>query len=1055
MTLAALGVSVVCSAALVFDGPQDNLPNKVRPVPPPGIELPAADRERLQAGADKVGAAIESLRGKLKDKPALADLLTDVEVYHKAVHDALKYNEFFNAREIAVADRLLERGMERARALEEGKAPWTTSTGLVVRGYRSKIDGSVQPYGLVVPASYQPGGPHRHRLDFWFHGRGETLSELNFIDGRERLPGEFTPRDAFVLHPYGRYCNANKLAGEVDAFEALDHARRNYSIDENRLVVRGFSMGGAACWQFAVHHAGLWAAAAPGAGFSETPDFLRVFQNETLEPTPYERALWHLYDCTDYAANLFNCPVVAYSGENDKQKQAADIMARAMDAESLPLVHVIGPKTGHSYHPQAKDEINRRIDSIVAAGRDPVPRRVRFTTWTLRYNQMLWVTVDGLERHWQRARVDAEIASDQEVRVTTENVTAITLAMPPGLCPLDATKRPIVHLDGQAIQTDRVQSDRSWAVHFRRTDRKWTETHTQVDGVLRKRHGLQGPIDDAFMDGFVMVRPTGKPLHEKVGAWVAGEFEHATTHWRRQFRGEAPVKADTEITDADIASSNLVLWGDPQSNRVLARIAEQLPIRWTAKDIRVGEAEAAAAFDADHHAAIMVYPNPLNPRRYVVLNSGFTFREYDYLNNARQAPKLPDYAIVDLTTPPNSRWPGRIAAADFFNEQWEVSSPRTATAATATIATVASAAGRSGPPRGYSIPLVDLAADKHRQVVVDREPGQYLGHPSTVLLEDGKTILCVYPKGHGRGAIVYKRSSDGGRTWSDRLPTPASWATSRETPTIHRTVDASGRRRLIMWSGLYPARLAISGDDGATWGELEPAGDWGGIVVMGFVEPSRSRPGRYLAMFHDDGRFFASQPAQKKPVVFTLYTTTSDDGGLKWSQPQSVFASSDVHLCEPGCIRSPDGKQLAVLLRENSRTRNSHVIFSNDEGETWTTPRELPGSLTGDRHVGRYAPDGRLFVSFRDTTHESPTKGDWVAWVGRYEDIVAGREGQYRVRLMDNTKGADCAYPGVDVLPGGTIITTTYGHWEQDQTPFVASVRLKLDELDAMAKGAR
>ncbi len=134
-------------------------------------------------------------------------------------------------------------------------------------------------------------------------------------------------------------------------------------------------------------------------------------------------------------------------------------------------------------------------------------------------------------------------------------------------------------------------------------------------------------------------------------------------------------------------------------------------------------------------------------------------------------------------------------------------------------------------------------------------------------------------------------------------------------------------------------------------------------------------------------------------------------------------------------FRSPDGKQIAVLLRENSRKLNSFVIFSDDEGETWSQPRELPGALTGDRHQGTYTADGRLFISFRDMTHDSPTRGDWVAWVGTYDDIVAGREGQYRVRLMDNTKGADCAYPGVIRLPDDTIVTTTYGHWTKDQSP--------------------
>jgi hypothetical protein len=368
-----------------------------------------------------------------------------------------------------------------------------------------------------------------------------------------------------------------------------------------------------------------------------------------------------------------------------------------------------------------------------------------------------------------------------------------------------------------------------------------------------------------------------------------------------------------------------------------------------------------------------------------------------------------------------------------------------------TLLTLAGPSPAADPPRGYSIPLLDLSGQTGRHIVVDREAGQYLGHPTTVLLEDGKTILCVYPKGHGKGAIVYKKSTDGGKTWSDRLPTPKSWATSLEVPTIHRVVDAAGKKRLIVWSGLYPARLAVSEDDDKTWGELKPAGEWGGIVVMGFVERLKT-PGHYLAMFHDDGRFFALKSAQKKPVEFTLYKTFSTNGGLTWSKPEAVFRSTDVHLCEPGCVRSPDGKQLAVLLRENSRRKNSHVIFSDDEGKTWTEPRELPGSLTGDRHTAKYAPDGRLFLSFRDTTLESPTKGDWVAWVGTYDDIVKGKEGQYRVRLMRNYKGADCAYPGVEVLPDGTIVTTTYGHWAKDEPPYVVSVRLKLDELDRMAR---
>lgn len=355
------------------------------------------------------------------------------------------------------------------------------------------------------------------------------------------------------------------------------------------------------------------------------------------------------------------------------------------------------------------------------------------------------------------------------------------------------------------------------------------------------------------------------------------------------------------------------------------------------------------------------------------------------------------------------------------------------------------------PAHDGSLVWIDLADQPHRQVVVDRQKGQYLGHPTTVLLENGKTLIVVYPMGHGRGAIVMKRSEDGGETWSERLPVPSSWATSQEVPTLYRVIDPKEKRRLILFSGLFPIRMTFSEDEGRTWTEFHPIGDFGGIVAMASLVELRTGKGHYMAMFHDDGRFLHKNG--KLTETMTLYQTFSWDGGLHWSDPQEIFASDQVHLCEPGAIRSPDGKQIAVLLRENRRVRHSHVVFSTDEGKTWSSPVEVPLSLTGDRHTGKYLPDGRLFVSFRDRTPDgkSPTEGDWVGWVGTYEDILSGRDGQYRVRLMDNKKDWDCGYPGVEVLADGTIVTTTYGHWTASEPPYIVSVRLTLSELDRMA----
>lgn len=360
---------------------------------------------------------------------------------------------------------------------------------------------------------------------------------------------------------------------------------------------------------------------------------------------------------------------------------------------------------------------------------------------------------------------------------------------------------------------------------------------------------------------------------------------------------------------------------------------------------------------------------------------------------------------------------------------------------------------KSSMPLGYAIPVVDLDKKPDHHVVIDREPGQYLGHPTTVLLEDNTTMLIVYPKSHGRGAIVMKRSLDAGLTWGDRLPTPESWATSLEVPTLYRVENRDGKKRLIMFSGLYPVRMAASDDDGATWSELEPIGDFGGVVAM--ADLIRMKNGTYAAFFHDRGRYLTKDGTDQGWMK--VFQCASVDGGLTWSNPEYVTSHAEAHLCEPGLIRSPDGNEIAMLLRENSRKYNSFIVFSNDEGITWSEPEELPASLTGDRHKLRYANDGRVVAVFRDTAHISETWGDFVAWVGTYENLKSRAEGQYRIRLKDNKHGpaekipsADCGYPGLELLPDGTFVATTYGHWDAGEQPYILSARFKLDEIDGM-----
>jgi predicted esterase len=644
--------------------------------PPPGVAIPEKDRAELTAGAAELGKEIAVLK-LAKLGGGLGELIPDVEVFHKAVDWALRYDEFYDVKQVATARTLLAEGKARAAALRDGKAPWTTQTGPVVRGYRSKIDGSVQPFGVVVPATWKgPADKTPRPTWIWNHGRGDTLSELAFIAGRMKSPGEFATDANIVVHPYGRYCNATKFAGEVDVFEALDAAAGAYPVDRSRLVNAGFSMGGASAWHLGVHHSGLWAVTHTGAGFAETAEYAGVFAAGKTPPPWWEVILYRWYDATVAVANFANHPVLAYHGSEDKQTQATVVMNRYAEKEGVKIEEFIGPGVGHKYEPETKKKIAEKIDSLLAARKNEPHKKFRLVTYSpavasagsvVKSTECPHAMLISLEKSWERAEFSYEFKPDDSLHIQTRNVAGFWFTGTPKNTWVDGVK---------ALEAPGL------IVPFLKVNGRWTvDPRTEGRATPLKNGNTCGPIDHAFMDSFVFVKPTGAALNSKLGEWTQRELTHATKQWRAIFRGDAPSVDDSKLNDAQIQNSNLILWGDPSSNAVLKKIADKLPVKWTKDGLELpltskNEVSGLLRFggkkyDAATHMPILIFPNPLNPRRYIVLNSGFTFsRACASGTNSLQTPKLPDWAIVDTTVPPDDKFPGKIVDAGFFDEQW-------------------------------------------------------------------------------------------------------------------------------------------------------------------------------------------------------------------------------------------------------------------------------------------------------------------------------------------------------------------------------------------------
>lgn len=595
------------------------------------------------------------------------DRRADAAVFAKGINWALSYDTALQPADLALIRKAQGRGVERADALIARRTPWSTKKGKVVRGFTSSIDGSTQPYGVIVPQSYD--GKKPMRLDVVLHGSSKPagMSELKFMarfdegDASGTGPGA----DYIELHPLGRVENCYRWAGETDVFEAIEAACRNYRIDRDRIVLRGMSMGASGTWHLGLKHPDRFVAIGPYCGyvdthrFSETPipGFIKVGPLP-----PHQETGLHMLDSVDYAANAGIVPAIAAIGDKDTFFQAHVIMGEAFAKEGLQMVNLISPGTGHVIDPVTHAEQMRRIAGHAEKGLDHDPRQIRFVTWTLKYNRCHWLELLGLGRHYERAEFRGDVTGNGIEVSEVRNITRFAVHRPVSRMRISGTEIALpAHQSADVLVF--TQSHGAWRCDGRRDE-------VVLPG---KRPGLQGPIDDAFAAPFLCVRGTGKPWNAEVDAWAAASLRRFEYEWARYMRGELPAKNDVEVTGADVRDKHLILFGDPGSNSWLAKTLPKLPLTWTRDEIRLGD----RAQSSRDHAPVFICASPIAPDRYIVINSGHTFHEAEFAAfNYLLFPRLGDWAVMKIAQgaepwKPGARsFPGEVVRAGYFDEDW-------------------------------------------------------------------------------------------------------------------------------------------------------------------------------------------------------------------------------------------------------------------------------------------------------------------------------------------------------------------------------------------------
>ncbi|MFW6189477.1 MAG: NPCBM/NEW2 domain-containing protein [Planctomycetota bacterium] len=710
----------------------------------------------------------------------------------------------------------IQRNFARLRAGEPAVFP---DGEPFLRAYFSRTDGVLRPYGVCVPPGYERG--RRYPLI------------LRIFEAKEGGLDDFPPAACYggAISVSAQYASAGPRSriGERSVLDLVSDVKEAYDIAEGRVYLAARGGAAAAAWNLIAHHPDLFGGAVMFGS-----------QAACLEPPlpaegPFRKPMEYLAEAfcpINFAENLSQARIIILQNAATEtgQLRRTRRLANRLRELQYDVEYLEFPLKPRQSFPEWTWQY--AIASLLGKGPPDGPRRIRYRTAVPGRGGGWWLSVQGLRDPLRPGSVEARM-DGRRAEIATENVAV--LGLEPGKMPAEVER---LELDGTALP---VPTGGGAASTLYRADGRWQP----ADGPrMIKREGLSGPFSEVLSDPFVAVYGTqGEGLPKELSRAEAGRF---ADNWEATHGGRPRVKADSEVSEADVRDRNLLLFGGSAVNAVSARLAGDLPVRAEGREVLVGD----SSYRGSDLGYLVCYPNPLNPERMVALVAGTTpaalyqaFQRFGL--NGVEGYKWFDYAVFDR----------RSAGADsflrvgLFNSRWQIAGEGADPPGWLAEGPVRDLEPQHFPSlsapaaaEGDRVPLSDVRPSRIRQtagaVAFNRLPngrplavagrtfpaGMAVAVPSTLEYEPGGAFRALEvtlgtPPGQAAGPVLFQVWGDGRLLDSRTVPGPG--APAENEPGLR--VSLSGVRRMRLVTKLTGEGDRAAGEDSrspvlAVWG---------------------------------------------------------------------------------------------------------------------------------------------------------------------------------------------------------------------------------------------